>query len=103
MQENKMKRYDLYIGCNVTGKTAHSPEHVRSIAEQALAELGFDCCTFTDAIGMWQGEHEQTVICTVCTDCIRERVLVLAGLIKDYLEQESIMVIESEPKITFIS
>ena len=103
MQDEKMKRYDIYIGCNVTGKVAHAPEHVRSIAEQALAEFGFDGCTFTDAIGMWQGESEQTVICTVCTDCIKERIHVVAGIIKDRLQQESILVMESEPKITFIS
>ena len=102
MQNEKMKKFDLYIGCNVHGKKAYSREVVQSIAEQALNELGFDCCTFTDSIGMWQGEHEQTVICTICSDCIRECVLDLAGLIKDRLEQESILVIESNPKIAFI-
>ena len=98
-----MKKYDIYIGCNVNGKSPYTREVVRSIAEQALNELGFDCCTFKDGIGMWNGEHEQTVICTICSDCIRERVIVVAGLIKDYLHQQSVMVVESEPKITFIS
>ena len=101
MQET-MRRFDIYIGCNVTGKEAHSPEYVRSIAGQALNEMGFDGWTFTDALGVWKGETEATVICTVCTDCIRERILVVAGLIKDYLQQESILVMESEPTITFI-
>ena len=103
MQDEKMKRFDMYIGCNVTGKKAHAPEHVRSIAEQALSELGFDGCTFTNGIGMWKGESEQTVICTVCTDCIEERIHVVAGIIKDRLQQESVLVMESEPKITFVS
>lgn len=102
MQE-KMKRFDLYIGCNVTGKEPHTPEHVRAIAEQSLSELGFDGCTFTEAIGMWKDESEQTVICTVCTDCIEERIHVVAGIIKDRLQQESVLVMESEPKVTFIS
>lgn len=103
MQDEKMRKYELYIGCNVTGKEAHSPEYVRSIAEQSLTELQLDGCTFTEAIGMWKGESERTVICTICTDCIRERILVVAGIIKDRLEQESIMILESDPKITFIS
>ena len=103
MQENTMKRYDIYIGCNVTGKSPYTREVVRSIAEQALNEMGFDGWTFTDAQGVWKGETEETVICTVCTDCIRERIIVVAGLIKDYLHQQSVMIIENEPKITFIS
>jgi hypothetical protein len=103
MQENKMKKFDIYIGCNVTGKEAYSREVVRFVAEQALTELEFDGCTFTDAIGKWKGETEQTVVCTVCTDRRSEMIHILAGIIKDRLRQESVLVIESEPEITFIS
>ena len=100
MTKEKMKRFDIYIGCNSTGKgkEAHNPAYVRSIAEQALSDSGFDGCTFTEAIGMWKGESEQTVICTV-TDCIEERIHVVVGVIKDRLR----LIMESEPKITFVS
>ena len=103
MQENTMKRYDIYIGCNVTGKEAYSREVVRFVAEQALTESEFDGCTFTDAIGKWKGETEQTVICTICTDRPREMIQILADIIRNRLHQESVMVVESEPTITFIS
>ena len=103
MQENTMKKFDLYIGCNVHGKEAYSREVVRFVAEQALTELQFEGCTFTDAIGKWKGETEQTVICTICTDRRREMIQILAGLIKDRLKQESVMLVESEPEITFVS
>jgi hypothetical protein len=103
MQNEKMRRFDLYVGCNVNGKSRYTRTEVQTIVKQALTELCLDGCTFTDATGVWEGESEQTVICTVCTDCIRERILVLAGLIKDYLHQQSVMIVESEPTITFIS
>ena len=102
MNKETLKRFDIYIGCNVDGKEKHTRAEVRSIVGQALTELGFSGCTFTEAIGMWQGESEQRVICTVCTD--REQAIyVVAGLIKDRLQQESVMIVKSEPQITFIS
>ena len=101
MQENTMKKFDLYIGCNVHGKEKYTRTDVCSIVGQTLMDNGFDGCTFAESIGMWQGVNEPSVICTICTD--REQaVYVVAGLIRDRLEQESILVIESNPKIAFI-
>ena len=101
MQENKMKRYDIYIGCNVNGKSRYTRTDVCSIVGQTLMDNGFDGCTFAESIGMWQGENEPSVICTICTDK-EQAVYVVVGLIKDQLQQESILVMESEPQITFI-
>ena len=96
-----MKKFDLYVGCNVDGKATHDREHVRHVILQALENACFDGCTFTDGIGMWQGVSELTVICTICTND-RSDVLDVVETIKECLRQESVMVIESEPKIAFI-
>jgi hypothetical protein len=102
MQENKMKKFDIYIGCHVNGKEKYTRTDVCAIVEQVLTSNGFDGCTFAESIGMWQGVNEPSVICTICTDRRRENVLVVAGLIKDQLQQESVLVIESDPIIAFI-
>lgn len=97
-----MKKYDLYIGCSVGGKEMYERSYVRYVIEQALGNAGFDGCTFTDAIGMWEGVSELTVICTVCTDRDREDIFKVVGLIREELRQDCVMVIESEPIISFI-
>lgn len=97
-----MKKYDLYIGCNVDGKEKYDRSYVRYVIEQALGKAGFDGCTFTDAIGIWEGVEERTVICTICTDSKQEDIFKVVGLIREELRQDSVMVIESEPMISFI-
>ena len=100
---HKMKRFDIYIGCNVNGKEKYNRSDVCSIVEQELANKGIDGCTFTEAIGKWKGENEATVICTViCSSRKQKDIYTIVGLIKDRLQQESILVMESEPKIAFI-
>ena len=97
-----MKKYDLYVGCNVEGKEMHDRGYVRFVIKRALKQAGFDGCTFTEAVGLWEGIEELTVICTICTDKPRDEIHTLAGLVKSTLRQESVMVIESNPKIDFI-
>jgi hypothetical protein len=97
-----MKKYDLYVGCNENGKGKYDRSYVRFVIEQALENAGFDGCTFTDGIGLWKGVGELTVICTVCSDRERMDVLNVAGIVKEHLRQESVMVIESEPRIAFV-
>lgn len=97
-----MKKYDLYVGCNENGKGKYDPAYVRFIIDEILGIKKFDGCTFTDGIGLWKGIGELTVICTICTDRERKDVLEVVGLIKEYLRQESVMVIESDPIISFI-
>ena len=97
-----MKKYDIFIGCNVDGHPEYDREYVRLVVEQALENAGFDGCTFTDGVGIWKGVRELTVICSICTDRERADVLEVAGVVKEHLHQESVMVIESEPRIEFI-
>ena len=97
-----MKKYDLYIGCNVDGKLAHNEDYVRFVCEKSLAVLGFDGATFTEAVDLWEGIEERTVICTICTYKSYKDVCNLARYIKKELNQESIMLIDSEPKIDFV-
>ena len=97
-----MKKYDLYVGCNVEGKEKYDLSYVRYVIERALGKAGFDGCTFTDAIGLWEGIEEHTVICTVCTDREREDLFKVVGIVREHLRQDSVMVIESEPMISFI-
>ncbi len=96
-----MKKYDIYVGCNVDGKEKYDRAYVQHVILQALENACFDGCTFTDAIGMWEGISELTVICTICTND-RPDVLNVVETIKECLRQESVMVIESEPIISFI-
>lgn len=97
-----MKKYDLYIGCNVAGKPAYEPAYVRFVCRQLFDVWGFDGATFTEAVGLWKGVEERTVICTICTDKTYDDVCNLASRIKRHLRQESVMVIESEPRVEFI-
>jgi hypothetical protein len=96
-----MKKFDLYVGCSVDGKEKYNREHVRHVILQALENACFDGCTFTDAIGMWEGISELTVVCTICTND-RPDVLDVVETIKECLKQESVMLIESEPRIEFV-
>ena len=102
MQNEKMKRFDLYIGCYVNGKEKHTRTDVCAIVGQTLMDNGFDGCTFAETIGMWEGVNEPGVICTICTDRKQKDIYSVVGLIRDRLQQESILVMESEPKIAFI-
>lgn len=97
-----MRKYDLYIGCNVNGEPEYRVDYVRFVCKQALEAQGFDGATFTEAVGLWEGVEERTVICTVCTDCEREDLFAVVGIVRDHLRQESVMVIESEPMISFV-
>ena len=97
-----MKKYDLYIGCNVGGKPEHRVEHVKAVCMQALKTAGFDGASFTEAAGLWEGIEEKTVICAICTDRKREDIFTVASIIREQLRQDSVMVIESEPMIFFI-
>ena len=97
-----MRKFDLYVGCNVNGQPEYDREYVRLVVEQALENAGFDGATFTEAVGLWKGVSELTVICSICTDRERADVFEVAGVVKEHLHQESVMVIESEPRIEFI-
>ena len=97
-----MKKFELYVGCNVEGKETHDRGYVRFVIKRALKQAGFDGCTFTEAVGLWKGISELTVICTICTDRPSEEIYKLVGSVKSTLRQESVMVIESNPKIDFI-
>ena len=94
-----MQKYELFIGCNVNGKPEFTTWYVMDACRQALEVLGFDGTTFTEAVGLWQGVQEHTVICMICTDRDRDDIHKLAELIKAMLRQESVMVVESDPKI----
>jgi len=97
-----MKKYDLYVGCNVNGKPEYRVDYVQHVFEQLFEVLGFDGATFTEAVGLWKGVEERTVICTICTDKPYKEIFNLASWIKQHLKQESVMVIESEPRIEFV-
>ena len=97
-----MLKFDLYIGCNVDGKPEYRVDYVQFACRQALEVLGFSGATFTEAVGLWEGVEERTVICTICTDKPYKEIFNLANWIKQQLKQESVMVIESEPRIEFI-
>ena len=97
-----MRKFDLYIGCNVDGTPEYRVDYVQFVCKQALEAQGFDGATFTEAVGLWEGVEERTVICTVCTDREREDLFTVVGTIRDHLRQDSVMVIESEPMISFI-
>lgn len=97
-----MKKYDFYIGCNVDGKPEYRVDYVQFVCKQALEVLGFSGATFTEAVGLWEGTEERTVICTVCTDRPCEDIYSVVGIIREHLRQDCVMVIESEPVISFI-
>ena len=97
-----MHKYDLYIGCSVDGKPEYRVDYVRFVCQQALEHVGFSGATFTEAVGLWEGVEELTVICTVCTDRARDDIYSVVGIIRESLRQDSVMVIESEPIISFI-
>ena len=97
-----MRKYDLYIGCNVDGKPEYRVDYVQFVCKQALEAQGFGGATFTEAVGLWEGIEERTVICTMCTDRDQGDIFAVVGMIRDHLRQESVMVIESEPMISFI-
>ena len=97
-----MKKYDFYIGCNVDGKPEYRVDYVRFVCQQALEHAGFGGATFTEAVGLWEGIEELTVICTVCTDRPCDDIYSVVGIIRESLRQDSVMVVESNPKISFI-
>ena len=97
-----MRKYDLYIGCNVDGKPEYRVDYVRFVCQQALEQAGFGGATFTEAVGLWEGVEELTVICTVCTDRERDDIYSVVGIIRESLRQDCVMVVESEPVISFI-
>lgn len=97
-----MKKFELYIGCNVNGVAEYRVDYVQFVCKQALESQGFDGCTFTEAVGLWEGVEERTVICTVCTDRDPGDVQTLAEFVKETLRQDSVMVVESSPRIEFI-
>lgn len=97
-----MQKFELFIGCNVDGKPEYTTWYVIDACRQALEVLGFDGATFTEAVGLWEGVEEHTVICMVCTERPYADIYNLASWIKQHLKQESVMVVESEPRIEFI-
>jgi hypothetical protein len=97
-----MQKFELYVGCNVNGKPEYTTWYVMDACRQALEVMGFDGATFTEAMGLWEGVQEHTVICMICTDRDRGDVHALAGLIGEHLRQDSVMVVESDPRIDFI-
>ena len=97
-----MQKFELFIGCNVNGKPEFTTWYVMDACRQALEVLGFDGATFTEAVGLWQGVQEHTVICMICTDKPYSEVYNLASWIKQLLRQESVMVVESAPRIDFV-
>ena len=97
-----MKKYDVYVGCNVAGKPTHTPQHVRCVCIELLEVVGLDGATFTEAVGVWKGVEEKTLICTICTDNPYDVIERFAMLVRQTLEQESVMVIESEHRVEFI-
>ena len=97
-----MRRYELFIGCNVDGKPEHATWYVIDVCKQWLDTLGFDGATFTEAVGLWKGVEERTVICTICSDKPYKEIFNLACWIKEQLKQESVMVVESDPIISFV-
>jgi hypothetical protein len=97
-----MRKYELFVGCNVGGKPEFTTRYVMDACKQVLEALGFDGATFTEGTGLWEGVEEHTVICMVCTDRGRDDVHTLAQFIKAMLKQDSVMVVESNPKISFV-
>lgn len=97
-----MRKFELYIGCNVDGKPEYRVDYVRFVCQQALEQAGFSGATFTEAVGLWEGVEELTVICTVCTDRPCADLFSVVGIIRESLRQDSVMVVESNPKISFI-
>ena len=97
-----MQKFELYVGCNVNGKPEYTTWYVMDACIQALELLGFSGATFTEATGLWEGIEERTVVCTICTDKPYSEVYNLASWIKQLLRQESVMVVESAPRIDFV-
>ena len=97
-----MKKYELYIGCNVNGEPEYRVDYVQFACKQALEVLGFSGATFTEAVGLWEGIEERTVICTICTEKPYADIYNLTSWIKQQLKQDSVMLIESNPRIEFI-
>lgn len=97
-----MRKYELFIGCNVNGEPEYTVEYVQFVCKQLFEVLGFDGATFTEAVGLWEGIEERTVICMICTDKPYSEVYNLASWIRQQLQQESVMVVESDPKISFV-
>ena len=97
-----MQKFELFIGCNVNGAPEYTTWDVMDACIQALEVLGFSGATFTEAVGLWEGVQEHTVICMICTDKPYSEVYNLASWIKQLLRQESVMVVESAPRIDFV-
>ena len=97
-----MKKFELYVGCNVDGKPEYTVDYVRFACKRALEVLGFSGATFTEAVGLWEGVQEHTVICMICTDKPYSEVYNLACWIKHQLKQESVMLVASDPIIEFV-
>ena len=97
-----MRKYELFIGCNVNGEPEYTVDYVQFVCKQLFEVLGFDGATFTEAVGLWEGIEERTVICTICTDKPYKEIFNLACWIKQQLKQDSVMVVESDPIISFV-
>ena len=61
-----MKKYDLYIGCNVNGEPEYRVDYVRFVCQQALEHAGFSGATFTEAVGLWERPVLVSILMATC-------------------------------------
>ena len=64
-----------------------------------LVKQNKDACTIQQATGIWKGEQENTLIIEIIQE---EKEVVLPYLLKNELDQESVLVMYDRPEIEFI-
>lgn len=92
--------FRAYLGLNSPNQSNLSSDvEAREfwIAEEAEAMFPHGCTTY-DAVGIWAGDQERTVIVEVISDNTRSEAQLakLAGRYKDFAQQECVMITKQE-------
>jgi len=96
-----MNKYTIYIGANNTTKEVEKDILIKELSEFCNAfNTGF---TIVESVGYWNGEMEKSVIVTILdTDINVFDIVGICNVLKDKLQQNSILVEFTEAKIRLI-
>lgn len=94
-----MQTYQMFFGRNIPNGGYVSDLNLRAFVEGVL-DVAFDGYTIQHVQGVWKGEHENTLLVTVCTsqpDKIRDVALAY----KNAFSQDSVG-IQQLPAMSFV-
>ena len=94
-----MQTYQLFFGRNIPNGGYVSDLNLRAFIEGVL-DVAFEGYTIQHVQGVWKGEHEPTLLVTVCTSCA-DKITDVANAYKRVFSQDAVGV-QAMPAMSFV-